>query len=700
MLQEYVEKLVQMSASNSDIDILRGEITILQADRVKLVRKLNRLQAEANPERYFDPAAQLADQQEKLRLGQKIAAKEEERNEMETQLSICKDEEAEAHRKLAELQAHQDELHKNQQIIEQRLEAAKLANNEKSVENYTAALQTCMEESSEKDAEVSIAAANYQVVASKLETISTKLREIETTLGGYQKNRDEIDAKLGNPNSYMNEAFQQKEMKAIAEAEQDIAKIDARLTEIENDPMMLADEIKAMIAAGNEKEALSLVEKLANVVEAMPYASLIGTPELEKAIKDATARKEAIEAKIAESDYANLTSADLVDARIDYLGHRIAFFEEQQKNISALVAQLDNDELFHTRDFVAKSKIKKDALKDTVAEYEAVVTNAVSESTLKRANLGRALSSKTKDLNTAENIYNSFVNDQREDISIAATLESSLLTILSQKIKACKEQLASIRGLSSKKKSEKDIIAEARDRRVLVEVNEEIAKMERWSQYEISPKQMVTELTGKYQFQQEESVPVLEPIIPDALSLQDSVKLGTTTLPDITLEEIPFEPVSTVEQFTGSFSQAQPEVPAAEGIIPGQAPVIDSIEFAPEFEVSVVPMEAPDTTFAKDQTPAIDNAPALDVPVNPFQGFGEDGPAENKERLFENQGLPTFEEPKSETPARQTHKVIRIEDLANIHSTSAPVQEPVDTTLDTDTEYLGFTDYDAGLKVA
>lgn len=693
MLQEYVEKLVQMSASNSDVDILKGEITILQADRVKLVRRLNRLQEQVNPDRYFDPAAQLADQQEKLRLGDKIAALEEERNEVETTLSICKDEEAEAHRELEALKARQDELHKDQEIIEKRLAAARLANNDSSIENYAAALETCKEEASAKDAEVSIAEAKYQVIASNLEAVSEKLRGIEKNLKTYQTSRDEIDQKLGNPSSYINLAVQQKEMKAMEEVEQEIAKIDARLTEIENDPMMIADKIKTVMQDGNEQEALPLVEKLANIIESMPYASFIGTPKLEEALKDATERKAAMEAQINGNDYTNITSADLVEARIKYLQSRMAFLEEQQKNVASIVAQLDNDELFHTKDHVAQAKVKTEGLKSAVTEYETVVKNAVDESTLKRANLGRALSSKAKDLNTAENIYSAFVKDQRDDIGIAATLESSLLTAINQRIASCKEQLISVKGLNSKKKSERDVIAEARDRRMLAEANEEIAKIERWRGYDMSPSQMVAQLKDSYQNQQVEESPVLDPIIPDAFALQDGVNLAPGAIPEISLEEIPAQPFDVAPTYTETTNMEVTDTP----VVPMDAQDTlnveeTTVEDNAQFEVPVVPIAEDVVNDTVNM-----NIPADDIPVAPFEGFGES----EKEVVSApvEEVLPAFEAPAPEALQREVHAVVRIEDLANIHNTGTPAQE-VDTTLDADTEYLGFEDYSNGLKVA
>lgn len=596
-----VKTLVEMSGSTSNLEALQDEKMVLEGDRKKASKVLETIEQRlSEEENYFDPDALLADQQEKRRLEKRIERLSASLTAKQKELEDAKSEEETAHQHFTLLQKTVEELDAQIETVHTRIASATTSKNEAGLKHYEDVLAGLEASRKEQGDALALSDAEYQVICDRIAALSDEVAALQDELDEQTKTCEDLAEKIKDPYAYQNRDAKAKDQAQAQELEAKVAKIEARLSEIANDPVMLAYDIKIALDAEEivYPSVLTLFESLVNIVKTKPYMDMTGAnvaERLEQELADTTAERDALKAAMDAKDYT-APASDLAQKRVDDLEKRISYWNNEHSRIEKMIQSLDSDKAFHTRNLVEESKQTVEALRKSVAEYESVVASSENETPLRRANLAKELTSKKEELQIAENINAAYLAEQRNDILVASALESQYLVAMNNYLTDARTELEQAQKLAGNKRTTKDVIAEEKDRQELNRLSDKISAIKARMKFTETPDEILDTVRSSLLVTIEEAEPVLPPmdettifpVAEEEVALSAPVDFEVTLTPIVEEPEMEQDNTVAVEE-PAALTEVQEPVLAASSELEESAPIADVpvVDVAPIAEAPV-----------------------------------------------------------------------------------------------------------------
>lgn len=406
---------------------------------------------------YYDEIQEARDTTSKAEIQRQKRELEKEISILEKELVELKDQEEKKFKRLKDLQQNKKENIDEVSNIKSYLETLDSPSAKENAENILKELEKKVEE----DTDIfKIQAAEFKELQERIEQKVTLINELKEKIENLEKQFNQLTNDLSSGDKYINYPKKQEDLNRIEALEKELQSLQARQSEIVDDPIMLLS--KAHEAALNG-DLVSILNKIKSIKEL-----LLGKPFMEvpaDSIQEQTAK--AIEERDTYFNQINgknyqTDGFEAAEERIEELNALLATWAEEINNFKTKKEEIDNGTKYD-------SAKKINEINEKIAQQEEEVKTFESKESLTNEEIA-ALDKRKKEITAQKEILNRYFADQNAIIAEAQCLEN-VINLIESRRKAATEEIKELRKIS-KSLSGIDLLTKIKDNNELqVNVN-------------------------------------------------------------------------------------------------------------------------------------------------------------------------------------------------------------------------------------
>lgn len=487
---ELIDTLVRMTGSTTNVETLQNELDEIKKLITNKEIDLQDLKESMVDDKYYDASGEVVDRNIEISLTKKIKRLKKMADEIKEELETAKNDELALHDEVKKLKEELDASSKYIEVIEERIHTT---NSAEIKENYQELLTIERNNYATIEVKLSEKLAEYSRVQKEIECLAVALSEMEENIAKETDKLEETKKNLANPKTYSDEALRKADEEKLSKLIEEIDELDKRRLNILTDPVMIANDVKELVANDDKSNSLLKLKELITLVKSIPYMdeSDVGKlngklASLEKELKELT--------KAVENKKYNGQDNSLIEERINYLKNIIELAKINIDQIRENITIIDTQRVAFIKNKITNAEDAAREIEKSIAEYHALMNNDDKKSEKVSSSLKAAYNKKVKELENVHNIVNAYKDDLRALIKEAFDAENVEITEITKTIKLHEAEITKLTKLMVLNSKTKDVIAEEKDKAKIKELNDEIKNINFRLTFDKSPDEIYDDI--------------------------------------------------------------------------------------------------------------------------------------------------------------------------------------------------------------
>ncbi len=490
-----IDTLVEMSESTLNVDTANAELQEIDSRVIFLNTELDLLNEEGKKEKYFKASEKQVDENIKVSLEAKIKKQERAIQNLQKEIDNVVDEEIMLHNILTKLQNSITSSNEYIGILNDRYSAISDSENKA---YYQKLLQDENQKLEDLIASLHLKEEEHNSVLQNLNTLNNDMSEMQEQLENEKSRLAETKSNLLNPLSYINEEMKKIDEDRKSEIIKELENLEKRREEILSDPVMIANEAKALIIEDDRENALAKIKELVSIAKSKPFMDIPNGTELAALLKD-----EEESAILARDEFAgfidtkNYMDQDnkVIEERINYLDLEINGLEEKIRIAKEEIKKIDTIEIQQLNERLENTLEVESELENDLKNYQIIMESEQEDKTPKRrAILAAAFNTKQNELANVLNLVNHYKYDQKILIGKAYKLEAIDIKKYEEEIFARQEEILEMTALLKNTNKVKDVLAIENDKKKLKELDDAVKDIKHRAKYSQTPSEIYDEI--------------------------------------------------------------------------------------------------------------------------------------------------------------------------------------------------------------
>ncbi len=490
-----IDTLVEMSESTLNVDTANAELQEIDSRVIFLNTELDLLNEEGKKEKYFKASEKQVDENIKVSLEAKIKKQERAIQNLQKEIDNVVDEEIMLHNILTKLQNSITSSNEYIGILNDRYSAISDSENKA---YYQKLLQDENQKLEDLIASLHLKEEEHNSVLQNLNTLNSDMAEMQEQLENEKSRLAETKSNLLNPLSYINEEMKKIDEDRKSEIIKELENLEKRREEILSDPVMIANEAKALIIEDDRENALAKIKELVSIAKSKPFMDIPNGTELAALLKD-----EEESAILARDEFAgfidtkNYMDQDnkVIEERINYLDLEINGLEEKIRMAKEEIKKIDTIEIQQLNERLENTLEVESELENDLKNYQIIMESEQEDKTPKRrAILAAAFNTKQNELANVLNLVNHYKYDQKILIGKAYKLEAIDIKKYEEEIFARQEEILEMTALLKNTNKVKDVLAIENDKKKLKELDDAVKDIKHRAKYSQTPSEIYDEI--------------------------------------------------------------------------------------------------------------------------------------------------------------------------------------------------------------
>ncbi len=490
-----IDTLVEMSESTLNVDTANAELQEIDSRVIFLNTELDLLNEEGKKEKYFKASEKQVDENIKVSLEAKIKKQERAIQNLQKEIDNVVDEEIMLHNILTKLQNSITSSNEYIGILNDRYSAISDSENKA---YYQKLLQDENQKLEDLIASLHLKEEEHNSVLQNLNTLNNDMSEMQEQLENEKSRLAETKSNLLNPLSYINEEMKKIDEDRKSEIIKELENLEKRREEILSDPVMIANEAKALIIEDDRENALAKIKELVSIAKSKPFMDIPNGTELAALLKD-----EEESAILARDEFAgfidtkNYMDQDnkVIEERINYLDLEINGLEEKIRMAKEEIKKIDTIEIQQLNERLENTLEVESELENDLRNYQIIMESEQEDKTPKRrAILAAAFNTKQNELANVLNLVNHYKYDQKILIGKAYKLEAIDIKKYEEEIFARQEEILEMTALLKNTNKVKDVLAIENDKKKLKELDDAVKDIKHRAKYSQTPSEIYDEI--------------------------------------------------------------------------------------------------------------------------------------------------------------------------------------------------------------
>lgn len=490
-----IDTLVEMSESTLNVDTANAELQEIDSRVIFLNTELDLLNEEGKKEKYFKASEKQVDENIKVSLEAKIKKQERAIQNLQKEIDNVVDEEIMLHNILTKLQNSITSSNEYIGILNDRYSAISDSENKA---YYQKLLQDENQKLEDLIASLHLKEEEHNSVLQNLNTLNSDMAEMQEQLENEKSRLAETKSNLLNPLSYINEEMKKIDEDRKSEIIKELENLEKRREEILSDPVMIANEAKALIIEDDRENALAKIKELVSIAKSKPFMDIPNGTELAALLKD-----EEESAILARDEFAgfidtkNYMDQDnkVIEERINYLDLEINGLEEKIRMAKEEIKKIDTIEIQQLNERLENTLEVESELENDLRNYQIIMESEQEDKTPKRrAILAAAFNTKQNELANVLNLVNHYKYDQKILIGKAYKLEAIDIKKYEEEIFARQEEILEMTALLKNTNKVKDVLAIENDKKKLKELDDAVKDIKHRAKYSQTPSEIYDEI--------------------------------------------------------------------------------------------------------------------------------------------------------------------------------------------------------------
>lgn len=467
---ELIDTLVKMAGSISNYETLSGELDEIKKQISKKETKLQDLKESMVDDKYFDASGEVVDRNIEISITKKIKRLNRMADNIRDDMKLATDEEATLHDEIKKLKKELDASSKYIDVIEERI--LNTASSEIK-ENYQELLTIERNNYSAIEIKLIDKKTLYEKIEKQIECLSTALNELQDTIKQEKEKLAETKANLANPKTYIDENLRKEDEDKLAKLIEEIDELDKRRLSILTDPVLIANDVKELVANDDKDNSLIKLKELITLVKSKPYMNEHDINVLNEKLANLENELETLTKEFSNKNY-NGQDSSLIEERINYLQNIIELAKINIDQIRENITIIDTQRVAFIKNKITNAENTAKEIEKSIVEYHALVNASDKKSEKEKSALKATYNKKLKELDTVREIVGAYKEDLRALIKEAFDLENIEIAAIKETIKEQEAEIAKLNKLMVLNSKTKDIIEQEKDQTKLKDIKEEI----------------------------------------------------------------------------------------------------------------------------------------------------------------------------------------------------------------------------------
>ena len=467
---ELIDTLVKMAGSTSNYETLSAELDEIKKSISKKETELQDLKESMVDDKYFDASGEVVDRNIEISLTKKIKRLNRMAEDIKNEMNRTKEEEAKLHDDIKHLKSELAASSKYIDVIEERIHNT---NSDEIKENYQELLTIERNNYSIIELKLSESQSEYDKVQKQIECLSVALTELEDTISKEEDKLAETKANLANPRTYVDDNLKKADEEKLTKLVEEIDELDKKRLNILTDPVLIANDVKELVANDDKINSLDKLKELITLVKSKPYMDVVSTEELNVKLKELELALENLNNEVNAKSY-NGQDNELIEERINYLKNIIELAKINIDQIRENITIIDTQRVAFIKNKITNAEETAKQIEKSIDEYHTLMVTSDKKGEKVKSQLKSAYNKKVKELETVQEIINAYKEDLRALIKEAFDLENIEIAAINENIKIQEAEITRLTKLMVLNSKTKDVIEQEKDKDKIKELTEEI----------------------------------------------------------------------------------------------------------------------------------------------------------------------------------------------------------------------------------
>ena len=477
--------LVKMCRSKSDGPALKVEEEEIEEKLAGYRQEIEDIKSQLEEESY-DTSAEMADRNIEIitkKLLKTLKANLKEKNQS---LEVLKEKESDFYKDTSVLRETKNSYENYILSMEERVGET---TDREIIDRYNLLIEEAKEKVQAISEEIEAGNQSYNDVQNEILELTEEIRDLEDQIDKKKRLLEETQRNLESKDTYVDKTKKEKNVKRIADLENKMEKLNARLEEIRKDPKYIETKIKDVITTKEDIfNARDYLVQLINLAIKQPYINVPTDNTLEEELLRATQARDAFANEIDQKNYDILESDTPEKIRTEFLKLRIENWEKRLNELKERISIIDKDQEYNYEEKDKRISEMIADMKNDLQEYQKAYDNTPDTDLGAKASAKVALDEKKEDILAAEKIAQSFKKDESDEISEATHGLKRECEQITRNIQDAFNEMDEIRSrLLSKKSGALDIASQNKDKEKLKELAQIVVDIKHRRQFAEPP---------------------------------------------------------------------------------------------------------------------------------------------------------------------------------------------------------------------
>ena len=477
--------LVKMCRSKSDGPALKVEEEEIEEKLAGYRQEIEDIKSQLEEESY-DTSAEMADRNIEIitkKLLKTLKANLKEKNQS---LEVLKEKESDFYKDTSVLRETKNSYENYILSMEERVGET---TDHEIIDRYNLLIEEAKEKVQAISEEIEAGNQSYNDVQNEILELTEEIRDLEDQIDKKKRLLEETQRNLESKDTYIDKTKKEKNVKRIADLENKMEKLNARLEEIRKDPKYIETKIKDVITTKEDIfNARDYLVQLINLAIKQPYINVPTDNTLEEELLRATQARDAFANEIDQKNYDILESDTPEKIRTEFLKLRIENWEKRLNELKERISIIDKDQEYNYEEKDKRISEMIADMKNDLQEYQKAYDNTPDTDLGAKASAKVALDEKKEDILAAEKIAQSFKKDESDEISEATHGLKRECEQITRNIQDAFNEMDEIRSrLLSKKSGALDIASQNKDKEKLKELAQIVVDIKHRRQFAEPP---------------------------------------------------------------------------------------------------------------------------------------------------------------------------------------------------------------------